>query len=84
MQKRPLICRLSRESKKLLKGDQSPQNDWKREDVLEVKVTTRVDGPVINLAVGKGKVVVTWCVDSGAARTVMDDGTFKKIYIEIF
>ena len=47
---------------------------------MEVKITTSADGPVINLPVGDEKVVVTWRVDSGAARTVMDEGTFKKFF----
>ena len=77
---RSLVRRLPREVKKRIKGDQSPRNDWSGGNIREVKISTSSDGPVINLAVGKGKTILTWRIDSGAERTVIDEVTYRKTF----
>jgi hypothetical protein len=72
---------LSYETKKRVKGVQSPQNGCNT-GIREVQISGNPDGPLINVPVGhRGEFVrLVWLVDSGAGESVMDETSFKENY----
>ena len=73
---------MSRKAKKRIKGGQPPQSGWKRFGTRKIKLSTCTDCPLIKIPVGGQKRYMIWMVDSGAAKTVMDQVSFTENFPE--
>ena len=79
MQKRrALLQLLPTKSKKRIEGGQPPRIGWSVEGTREVKLSTSVECPLIKIPTGPKKNFLTWLIDSGAAKNVIDEISFLE------